>query len=97
MLKLMLDLMRLMKLGEEVGNPRLWKKGHVAMNALVGMLLIGISYLPIPPDYAGFFTEEVLGYICDFIIGIVLFFNALLVFIHSKKIGIGKTEKETAS
>jgi hypothetical protein len=88
MLKLMLDLMRLMKLGEEVGNPRLWKKGQVAMNALAGMLLIGISYLPIPPEYASFFTEEVLDYICDFIVGVVLFVNALLVFVHSKKIGV---------
>lgn len=87
-MKLILDMMKVMKLGEEVGNPRLWKKGQVSMNALAGLLLIGLSYLPIPPEYAEFFTEDVINYICDGIVGVVLFINALLVFAHSKKIGI---------
>jgi hypothetical protein len=85
MIKSILDLMKAMKLGEEVGNPRKWKKGQIKMNALAGLLLIGISYLPIPPEYI---TPEVVDMLCDAIVGIVLLFNGILTVVHTRKLGV---------
>ncbi len=91
MVKLMLDFLKAMKLGEEVGNPLKWKKGQIKMTALAGLLWIGMPYLQIPPEYI---TEETIDLICDFIVGLVLLLNGLLVLVHSKKIGIGGTKDE---
>jgi len=78
------DLLKALKMGEELKNPAAWKNAQVLTNIIGGLIALILPYLPtnyqLPDDLVTLFVSA--------IVGIVMAVNSYITYASSKKVGL---------
>lgn len=78
------DLLKALKLGEELKNPAVWKNAQVLTNVIGGLVAFVLKYLP--PAYQ--LPDDLASILVSAIVGVVLAVNSYITFASSKKVGL---------
>jgi hypothetical protein len=86
-----LDVLKALKLGHEVRDPKTWKNRQQLLNVVSFLTLMGVNqFLP-----EATVSEDMLTYINGGIVSFMMAFNAYLIPATSKKIGVKKNADKT--
>jgi len=81
---MLLDLLKALKMGEELKNPAAWKNAQVLTNIIGGIIALVLKYLP-----AGYqLPDDIMSLFVSAIVGIVIAVNSYITYASSKKVGL---------
>lgn len=81
---MLLDLLKALKMGEELKNPAAWKNAQILTNLVGGLLALILKYLPL--EYQ--LPDDLMSLFVSAIVGVVLAVNSYITYASSKKVGL---------
>jgi len=78
------DLLKALKLGEELKNPAAWKNASVLTTIIGGLITLLLPHLP--TNYQ--LPDDLTSILVSAIVGVIMAFNSYVTYASSKKVGI---------